>query len=206
MSFFHFNVIPSFECHFVILMSFRHLNVIPSFECHSIIWMTFHHLNVISLAISQGGNIQSFGCHSIHPIVIWGVEMTGDENILEWQEWWWNDVLIIWKTFPSFLSSQMSGQNWGNCRFHPCHPESSHHSSVIQKFWINGKMPQMTSEWRMIFGYVWPLSLSTDDSSLILKSEIADMPVAYYAKATAANANANATAALRLNHSFCCSQ
>ena len=159
MSFFHFNVIPSFECHFVILMSFHHLNVIPSFECHSIIWMTFHHLNVISLAISQGGNIQSFGCHSIHPIVIWGVEMTGDENILEWQEWWWNDVLIIWNTFPSFLSSQMSGQNWGNCRFHPCHPESSHHSSVIQKFWINGKMPQMTSEWRMIFGYVWPLSL-----------------------------------------------
>ena len=121
-----------------------HLNLIPSFHCHPIIPSSFwptnlihvssHHLNVIPLTIAHGDNIQSFGCHSIHSIVIWGFEMTRDENIVEWQEWCWNDVLVIWNTFPSFLSSQMSGQNWGNCRFHPCHPE------VIPSFECHSKI------------------------------------------------------------------
>ena len=176
MSFCHLNVILSFERHSVIWMPIHsskghscNLNLIPSFHCHPIIPSSFwptnlihvssHHLNVIPLTIAHGDNIQSFGCHSIHSIVIWGFEMTRDENIVEWQEWCWNDVLVIWNTFPSFLSSQMSGKKCDNSWFHPYHSASSHHLCVIREFWINGKMSQMTSEWRMIFGLVWPLSL-----------------------------------------------
>ena len=148
----HLNLIPSFHCHPIIPSSFRPKNLIH---------VSSHHLNVIPLAIAHGDNIQSFGCHSIHSVVIWGVEMTGDENIVEWQEWCWNDVLVIWNTFPSILSSQMSGEKYDNSWFHPYHSASSHHLCVIREFWINEKMPQMTSEWRMIFGLVWPLSLGS---------------------------------------------
>ena len=117
----HSDLKSSFRCHPIIPMSFHHSQVIPSlcyisFLCHSfipcsfryfsIIQMSFHHSSVIPSIIVHVDNILSFGCHSIHSMVIRALEWRG-------MTLWWNDRNEVRMTFQSFQGHS----------FHSHHPK-----------------------------------------------------------------------------------
>ena len=151
MSFHHSQVIPSlyyisFLCHSFIPCSFRYF---------SIIQMSFHHSSVIPSIIVHVDNILSFGCHSIHSMVIRALEWRG-------MTLWWNDRNEVRMTFQSF--------QWHS--FHSRHPKflrkiryflisflSFRSHSVIRVSFKNTFTKGLMSEWRNILGWIRPLSL-----------------------------------------------
>ena len=99
--------------------------------------MSFHHSSVIPSIKFHVDNILSFGCHSIHSMVIRALEWRGmtfcrnDRNEVRMT------VSVILRAFLSFLSSQISGKNVVFLDFIPIIPSHSCHSGVIRKFWFN---------------------------------------------------------------------
>ena len=124
-------------------MSFHHSDVILSFQGHSINhslwWQIYRHLDVI-LFISLSFEHWNDG---------------------EWYYVGMTEMMLEWQFQSSEAHSVISDVwwKWGISWFHSCHLISSPsfwcHLNILNQL----DLPRMTSEWRMIFGWVWPLSL-----------------------------------------------